>query len=125
MRRLLTALLVLVTLPATATTISVVLPTTGAQEARALAQTNRDTCASVGLPSGCTNAQVQSRDSSKVIYADVAGMVRAWAIEHLRQMRERADALDTTTFAAAAAAATNAQKNAACAAVGLAAGCLP
>lgn len=141
MKRLLLAL-TLLALPAMAGSLTTA--TTAAQDARltrGVARQNRLTCAQYGLPASCTQTQARKAyceqngfggiatcagATSVDIYADVQSY---WQRETVRLALDKLaadlDAEDKAAFEAARAAATKAQKDAACTALGLAAGCLP
>jgi hypothetical protein len=118
--------LLLITSPALAGSYTI--PTSAGQDivlAKALAQYNAETCVSAGLPVGCTQALLQASDPSKTLIGSITGFIGYLAIQGMRDLKSRADASQQAAFAAAQAAATQAQKDQACVAVGLAAGCVP
>lgn len=141
MKRLLLAL-TLLALPAMAGTLTTT--TTAPQDAKltkAMARQNKITCAQYGLPASCTQPQARKAYCEKNgfggistcvgatsvdIYADVQSY---WQRETVRLVLDKLaadlDADDKAAFEAAKKAATKAQRDAACAALGLAAGCLP
>lgn len=141
MNRLLILLCLLMPLPALSGTLTTT--TTAAQDTKltkARARQNRITCAQYGLPASCTQPQARKAycerngfggistcagSTSVDIYSDVQTF---WQRESVRlvidSLTATLDAEDKAAFAAAQEAATKAQKDAACAALGLAAGCL-
>lgn len=141
MKRLLLAL-TLLALPAMAGSYTVT--TTTAQDTkltRAMARQNKITCAQYGLPASCTQPQARKAYCERNgfggiatcagantvdIYADVQSY---WQRETVRLVLDKLaadlEADDKVAFEAAKAAATKAQKDAACAALGLPARCLP
>ena len=108
---------------------SYTLNTTAAQETvvtRARTEDNARACASVGLPTGCTQAQADAQSPGRVtIYANNG----AWLLDILKaavtEKLSSQQTADLATWEKTRATATQAQKDAACAALGLAAGCLP
>lgn len=141
MRRLLMALCLLTTLPALAGTLT--LTTTTARDtrlARATARANKLTCGRWALPATCTQAQARKAyctqqgagavmDCAGATSIDVYATGQDWAQAKMNALIDdyggRADKDDLSLFESAATAATKAQKDAACQALGLAAGCLP
>ena len=144
--RLLIALCALTfALPASAGSYTIT--TTAGQDVRltrALARANRQVCQSVGLAAGCTRAQardawcqqltgkaapctVGARSSAGIdIYPDVQSFLAGEIVRLIRdQWGPQSDADLQRSYLDAAAKGTQAQRDAACVAVGLAAGCLP
>ena len=144
--RLLIALCAL-TLALPASAGSYTITTTAGQDAkltRALARANKQVCQSVGLAAGCTRAQardawcqqltgkaapctVGARSSAGIdIYPDVQSFLAGEIVRLIRdQWGPQSDADLQRSYLDAAAKGTQAQRDAACVAVGLAAGCLP
>lgn len=132
-------------LPASAGSYTIT--TTAGQDAkltRALARANKQVCQSVGLAAGCTRAQardawcqqlagraapctVATRSSADIdIYPDVQSFLSGEVARLVReQWGPQGDTGLQRAYLDAAAKGTQAQKDAACVAVGLAAGCLP
>lgn len=136
------AVLSLLSLPAFAG--SYTLTTTAAQDAiltRTVARTNAATCLYYGLSVDCTQAQARKAFCRAASLGDVANCDGATQVdiyadvptflqrEVVRLVKEtygpRAQADDAAAAKAAFEAMTVAQKNAQCAALGLAAGCVP
>lgn len=144
--RLLIALCAL-TLALPASAGSYTITTTAGQDVRltrALARANKQTCISAGISAGCTRAQARdawcqkvsgkpapctagSRSSADIdIYPDVQSFLSGEVVRLVReQWGPQSDADLQRSYLDAAAKGTQAQRDAACVAVGLAAGCLP
>ena len=144
--RLLIALCAL-TLALPASAGSYTITTTTGQDGkltRALARANRQVCLSVGLAAGCTRAQARDAWCQKVsgkpapctagprssadidIYSDVQAFLGGEVVRLIRdQWGPQGDQDAKSALLDAAARGTQAQRDAACVAVGLAAGCLP
>lgn len=139
MKRLI-PLLLLIALPAVGGSYTIT--TTANQDnvlTRAVARANRETCKFYGQPAGCTQAQARKEfcrragfgsvaacdGSGQVnVYADVASYLQDQTIDMVKSTQQAKNAHDdAAAFAAALAAANQAQKDAACVALGLAAGC--
>ena len=107
---------------------------------------NKVACESFGLAANCTQAQARNafcaREGASApthpctyngvasdtvrVYPDVSTFVDVEVIkEYTRELKARQDQADKATWDATLAAANQASKDAACAAVGLPAGCLP
>lgn len=126
MKRLL--LVLLLAAPALATDYTVT--TTAPQDAildKARLRSNAAICTLLRLPSSCTRAQAIAVDP--VVGADYANTISAFVTKRVKDIiqaeKARNDADDHITFEQAYAAANQASKDAACAAVGLGAGCKP
>jgi hypothetical protein len=144
--RLLIALCAL-TLALPASAGSYTITTTAGQDVRltrALARANKQTCISAGISAGCTRAQARdawcqkvsgkpapctagSRSSADIdIYPDVQSFLSGEVVRLVReQWGPQGDADLQRSYLDAAAKGTQAQKDAACVALGLPAGCLP
>lgn len=114
--------------PALATDYTVT--TTANQDAildRARLRSNQQICTILRLPSSCTRAQALAVDAT--IGADYANTISVFLLKRVKDVltAEKAanDSDDKVTFEQAYAAANQTQKDAACAAVGLGAGCKP
>lgn len=95
MRRLALALILLITLPAFAGSIRPAAVTTTTDEDAALKNVikrlNKKTCASVGLPATCTDAQAKAKGPSLVIYpATAAGYQDYSSVIYAGMVREHA-----------------------------------
>lgn len=140
MKKLLLALVLLTALPALAGTYTVTLNTgRGARAERQRKRVNKVACLAQGLLADCT--QPQARDAfcqktaktnapcadstSIVIHATVDEWLSQVARDAIDSYAATQDADDKTAFEAARAAASQAQKDAACTALVLPAGCLP
>lgn len=142
MKRLLILAVLILSLPALAG--SYTLTTTAAQDAiltRTVARTNAATCLYYGLSVGCTQAQARKAFCRAANLGDVANCDGATQVdiyadvptflqrEVVRLVKEaygpQAQADDAAAAKTAFEAMTVAQKNAQCAALGLAAGCSP
>ena len=128
MKKLFALVLFLIAAPALATDYTVT--TTTQQDAildRARLRSNANICTTLRLPSSCTRAQALAVDAT--IGADYANTISAFINKRMKDVikAEKAanDSDDTITFEQAYAAANQAAKDAACAAVGLGAGCKP
>lgn len=120
--------LLLLAAPALATDYTVT--TTTQQDAildRARIRANQQICTFLRLPSSCTRAQAIAVDA--VVGADYANTISVFITKRMKEVvqveKSRNDSDDVTTFEQAYAAASQAAKDAACAAVGLSAGCKP
>lgn len=138
MKKLIALALLLLAAPAFAADYTVTLNAT--QEAtvtRARTESNAAACALVGLPANCTQAQANAAvaaaaaevpprtlPSVNVINTN-SGYVNTMVNADLKRMKGAHKAADKNSFNAARDTATQAQKDAACVAFGLAAGCLP
>lgn len=142
MKKLLIIAVLLLALPAWAG--SYTLTTTTTQDnvlARTVSRTNAATCRYYGLPVGCTQPQARRafcraanlgdvatcEGANQVdIYADVASFLQREVVRLVRETYgPQAQADDAAAAKAAFESMTVAQKNAQCAALGLAAGCNP
>lgn len=139
MKRIATlALFLLLAAPAWAA--SYTLTTTVAQETRITrgrTASNAAACAIVGLPASCTQAQADAAVAAAaaeapprvlptvVVHATNSPYLLSILAAEFVRIKAAQDAADRVSFDAAKAAATAAQKDAACVALGLAAGCLP
>lgn len=108
---------------------------------RAINRANKETCFAQNLAIGCTQAQARKAFCTRMRYGAVADCPGALAIdvfadvptflqrEVVRIVRDEYGAKDATeakaTFDATLKDATKAKKDAACLALGLAAGCIP
>jgi hypothetical protein len=126
MRRFVLAIALLVALPAIAAdhTLTFTAPME-TKSARALVLVNAQTCASVGLAAGCSNAAVQAKDPSKRIFANVDALATTILREQFDELGPKADVFDEANALVAIKAASGATKNQICALVGLPNGCLP
>lgn len=104
---------------------------------------NAATCAAQGLAAGCTQSQARNAFCAKIgasapcvangqesgeirIYSTVGDYLDRWLIDsHNAELKARQEAEDLAAWETAKKAATKAQKDAACAALGLPSGCLP
>lgn len=124
--RFILALALLLALPAVAAdhtiTFSAGMET---KSARALVLVNAQTCASVGLAIGCSNAAVQAKDPNKRIFANVDALAVNILREQFDELGPKADLFDEANALVAIKAANTATKNQICALVGLPNGCLP
>ena len=92
--------------------------------ARHLARVNKATCASVGLPADCTQAQARNVQPGLDVYSNVQDMVDRLIVGGFLKGLKAADTSDDAEQAKALwDAKTDAQKNAVCAAIGLPSGC--
>lgn len=121
-------LFLLAALPAVATDYTVT--TTANQDAildKARLRSNAAICTLLRLPSSCTRSQAIAADAT--IGADYANTISAFVNKRIKDIlqveKARNDTDDQLTFEQAYAAANQAAKDAACAAVGLGAGCKP
>lgn len=142
MKRLLFCLLAL-TLALPAFAGSYVLTTTSNQDARFerwRVRLNRNTCQYYGLAADCTQVNARKAFCTRAgfgaitscdganqvdVYSDVQTMLNDQVTSLFDQWKTQLDTEGQAAFDAAKAAATVAQKNAACAALGLPNGCLP
>lgn len=110
---------------------------------RARLALNAGTCASVGLAADCTQSAARTAFCAKVgatapctangqpsgdvkVYSTIGGYLDRYLIDaHNADLRVQQDAQDLAAWEAAKKAATKAQKDQACAALGLPSGCLP
>jgi hypothetical protein len=126
MKKILVVLALLLAAPAFAGSYTI--PTSAGQDlvlAKALAQYNAETCVSAGLPVGCTQALLQASDPTKTLIGGLAGFIAYLMNQGMQAFKARSDASQQAALAAAQGAATQAQKDSACIAIGLAAGCIP
>lgn len=138
MKRFLTLALLLLAAPAWAA--SYTLNTNAAQETRitrARTASNAAACSLVALPASCTQAQADAAVAaaaalvpprtlpSVAVYATNGPYLLSILAAEFVRIKSTQDAVDRVSFDAAKDAATAAQKDAACVALGLAAGCLP
>ena len=128
MKKLSALALFLLAAPALATDYTVT--TTAQQDAildKARLRSNAAICTLLRLPSSCTRAQALAVDAT--IGADYANNLTVFITKRMKDVvqaeKARNDADDQLTFDQAYAAANQAAKDAACAAVGLSAGCKP
>ena len=137
MKKLLVLTLFLLAVPAFAADYTVTL--TAAQETvttRARTESNAAACALVGLPASCTQAQANAAvtaaaaetpprtlPSVNVINSN-SGYVNSLVNAELKRMKDVQKTADENSFDKARKTATQAQKDAACVALGLTAGCL-
>lgn len=140
MKRLILALALLTALPALAGSYTV---TTNAKQDTRLerwrVRLNRTTCQYYSLPGSCTQTQarkafcvragfgeITSCDGANqvVVYADIQTMLNDQISTLFDGWKAQLASDDAAALAAAQAAASQAQKDQACAALGLAAGCM-
>ncbi len=104
---------------------------------------NTATCASVGLGAGCNTSGARNAFCAKIgqaapctangqssseiiVYATIGEYLDKYLIDaHANDLKAAQEAEDLTAWETAKKAATKAQKDAACAALGLPSGCLP
>jgi hypothetical protein len=92
--------------------------------ARQLNRLNKATCASVGLPANCTQAEARAKQPSLDVYASVTDMLdRAIVGGYLSGLKSADTQEDAVQAAAAWVAMNDTQKNAVCALLGLPNGC--
>ena len=85
---------------------------------------NKATCAGVGLPGTCTQAQARAKNPGVDVYSDVADMLNRKVIKDYTDALKQADTSDDEQqFCAWFKAATVAQQNSACALASLPNGC--
>ena len=103
--------------------------TTTAQETvitRARTADNAIACHSLGLPDACTQAQADAvKPGAVVVFAANGPYLLNILKLSLTSKKDTQDEQDRQAFEAAKQAATQAQKDAACQALGLPVGCLP
>jgi len=92
--------------------------------ARQLTRVNKATCAGVGLPGTCTQAQARAKNPGVDVYANVQDMLERLVVKNYTDNLKNADTSDDAAQALAAWTAMNdTQKNAVCTLLGLPAGC--
>lgn len=138
MKRLIALLALLLAAPVWAADYTVTLTT--AQETvatRARTESNTAACALVGLPASCTQAQATAAVTAAAaevpprtlptvnVINSTSGYVNTLVNAELKRIKEIQKSADKSSFDKAKDSATTAQKDAACVAIGLAAGCLP
>lgn len=94
-----------------------------ASAARALLAHNTQVCASVGLPSTCTNAQANAGGARGTVFATANAWARSILVDALLSRIDQITAQDGAADCAAWRALTQAQRNAACSAAGRPNGC--
>ena len=85
---------------------------------------NKQACANVGLPAGCTQAQAREANPEAVIYRDLSDYIERGIVQGYADQLKATDQDDDWRQAAQAwAAKTAAEKDAVCAAFSLPNGC--
>lgn len=88
---------------------------------------NRQTCDRLVLSATCTQAEAEAKDASAVIYgvsaAQVSALIKKLAVDAVQTLKAQRDASAEADLWNTIRNGSQAQKDAACAAVGLPAGC--